>query len=179
MKKIILAFCALLFTQINLSAQVLKPVDAESKVAFVIKNMGMDVNGTLKGLKGTIQIDPSNAGKSNFDVTVDVNTINTGIEKRDHHLKGSDFFDAAKYPEIRLQSKRILHKSGDTYYAEAVLTMHGISKEIKFDFIAKPVAGGYQFTGGFSLIRQDYKIGGNSMTMSDKVNVVLSVTAKK
>ena len=179
MKKIIFAACILFFTQMSLSAQVLKPEDADSKVAFVIKNMGLDVNGTLKGLKGTISLNPSDAGKSNFDVTVEVNTINTGIEKRDNHLKGPDFFDAAKYPQIRLLSKRILHKSGDTYYAEAVLTMHGVSRDIKFDFIAKPVTGGYNLTGGFQLIRQDYKIGGSSMTMGDKVNVVLSVTAKK
>ncbi|AHF15212.1 hypothetical protein NIASO_08650 [Niabella soli DSM 19437] len=136
------------------------------------------MNGTFSGLKGTITINKTTPDKSNFDVTVEVATIKTGIDKRDAHLKTSDFFDAAKYPQIRLQSKRILPKSGDTYYAEAILTMHGISKEIKFDFIAKPVSGGYRLTGGFPLIRQDYKIGGSSMTLSDKVNIVLTVVAK-
>lgn len=168
----------LLAVAVSLNAQTLRPSDTESKVAFVARNMGMDVNGTFSGLKGVIAINRSAPEKSSFDVTVEVSTIKTGIDKRDAHLKTVDFFDAAKYPQIRLQSKRILHKSGDTYYAEAILTMRGIAKEIKFDFIAKPVNGGYRLTGGFPLIRQDYNIGGSSMTLSDKVNIVLSVTAK-
>ncbi|MBO9620140.1 MAG: YceI family protein [Niabella sp.] len=168
----------LLGTTVSLNAQVLKPVDAESKVAFVARNMGMDVNGAFSGLKGTITINKAAPDKSSFDVTVDVATIKTGIDKRDAHLKTADFFDAAKYPQIRIQSKRILPKSGDIYYAEATLTLHGISKEIKFDFIAKPVSGGYKLTAGFPLIRQDYSIGGSSMTLSDKVNIVLAVVAK-
>ncbi|SDC35141.1 YceI family protein [Niabella drilacis] len=179
MRKIVLLLAATLFLKGALPAQSLKPVEADSKVAFVIRNMGMDVEGSLKGLKGTININPADWSKSAFDVTVDLNTISTGIQKRDNHLKQADFFDAAQYPEIRIQSTRILPKQGNVYYAEATLTMHGISKSIKFDFIAKPADGGYLLTSNFSLNRLDYKIGRSSITMADKVTVMLSVLAKK
>lgn len=180
MKKIILVVFVFCFLPVyHLSAQALKPAEAESSVTFVIRNMGMDVDGSLRGLKGVINFDPTQAAKGSFDVTADVNTINTGIEKRDNHLKQSDFFDAETYPVIQIKSTRILPKTGNIYYAEAMLTMHGVTKDIKFDFIAKPVAGGYLFTANFSLNRLDYKIGKNSMTMGDKVNVKLSVVGKK
>ncbi|MBZ4187884.1 YceI family protein [Niabella beijingensis] len=179
MRRVLLLTALILVFTIPLTAQQLKPVDAESKIVFAIKNMGADVEGSLKGLKGVVQLNTADPGKSHFDVTVDVATISTGIQRRDNHLKQPDFFDAAQYPQLRIQSKRILPKQGNVYYAEATLTMHGISKPIQFDFIAKPVDGGYQLTGNFSLNRLDYKIGGSSITMSDKVAVSLSVVAKK
>lgn len=180
MKRIILVTIVFCFLAVyNLNAQALKPVETESSVTFVIRNMGMDVDGSLKGLKGAINFNPAQAAKGSFDVTADVNTINTGIEKRDNHLKQADFFDAATYPVIQIKSTRILPKSGNIYYAEAKLTMHGVTKDIKFDFIAKPVDGGYHFTANFSLDRLDYKIGKSSMTMGDKVNVKLSIVGKK
>lgn len=179
MRKTMLLLIATVVFNSLLPAQSLKPVEAESKVGFVIKNMGVDVDGSFQGLKGLIHINAADWSKSSFDVTVDVNTINTNIQRRDNHLKQPDFFDAAQYPEIRIQSARILPKQGNIYYAEAVLTMHGISKNIKFDFIAKPVEGGYLMTSNFSLNRLDYKIGRSSITMADKVTVMLSVLAKK
>ncbi|MGJ7033384.1 YceI family protein [Niabella hirudinis] len=178
MIKIALILAAILVFQC-VPAQSLKPVEAESKVAFVIRNMGMDVEGSFKGLKGSIVINPADWSKSSFDVTVDVSTISTGIEKRDNHLKQTDFFDAAQYPEIRIKSTRILPKQGGVYYAEAVLTMHGVARNIKFDFITKPVEGGFLLSSNFSLNRLDYKVGRSSITMSDKVTVMLSVLAKK
>ena len=65
----------------------LKPVDADDAVSFSIKNFGIGTKGTFKGLRGTIKWDASNPGASSFNVSVDVNTVNTGITSRDNHLK--------------------------------------------------------------------------------------------
>jgi len=179
MRKMLLLLAAAVMINGALPAQSLKPIEAESKIGFVIRNMGMDVEGSFKGLKGVIQINPADWSKSHFDVTVDVTTVNTGIQRRDNHLKQPDFFDVAQYPEIRIQSSRIIPKQGNVYYAEAILTMHGVSRDIKFDFIAKPAEGGFLLTSNFSVNRLDYKIGRSSITMADKVTVMLSVLAKK
>ena len=67
---------------INSFAQNLTPSDADSKISFVIKNMGVNVDGSLKGLKGKMSFDPKKLSSSQFDVTVDVNTINTDNKRR-------------------------------------------------------------------------------------------------
>lgn len=167
-----------LFAYLGLSAQTLQPSDAESKVAFVIKNMGINVDGSLKGLKGKIIFNPKNLKASLFDVTVDVATINTDNTRRDAHLKKPDFFDAEKYPVIAIKTTSII-KDKNNFTAKAVLTMHGVSKNIQFNFAANPLADGYRFTGGFTLKRKDYGVGGNSMTMGDEVTVGLDVAGKK
>ncbi|WP_346238222.1 YceI family protein [Niabella insulamsoli] len=177
-KKLLLTFLAFSLAA-GVFSQNLKPVDAESKVLFVIKNMGLSVDGSLTGLAGTINFNPKNASGSSFDVTVDVNTINTDNKRRDDHLKKDDFFDAAKYPTISIKSTKIQPKGNNTFFAQAILTMHGVSKNIQFDFIATPASGGYRFKAEFAVNRLDYKIGGNSMTMGDEVAVKLDVLAKK
>ncbi len=57
--------------------------------------------------------------------------------------------------------------------------MHGVSKDIQFDFIAKPIQNGYNFKAEFSVDRKEYGVGGNSMTMGDNVKVSLDVVGKK
>jgi len=161
------------------TAQNLTPSDADSKISFTIKNMGADVTGSLKGLKGTMKFDPKKLKSSFFDVTVDVNTINTNNTRRDNHLKQPDFFDAEKFPLIALKTTELLAKGNHQYTAKAALTMHGVSKNIQFDFTATPVEAGYQFIGDFIVNRKDYGIGGNSMTMGDDVKVHLDVIGKK
>ncbi|MFT4092177.1 MAG: YceI family protein [Niabella sp.] len=172
---------AILISLIYISsyAQRLTPSDADSKISFVIKNMGINVDGTLKGLRGKMVFDPKKPAGSVFDVTVEANTIDTDNKKRDEHLKKKDFFDVDKYPTISIKTTSVQAKGNSTYFAKAILTMHGVSKNIQFDFIAKPVSGGYNFTAEFSLNRKDYGVGGNSMTMGDNVSVKLDVTGKK
>lgn len=175
------SFLLILATALTLGsfAQKLTPSDADSKISFVIKNMGINVDGSLKGLKGKMSFDPKKLSSSQFDVTVDVNTINTDNKRRDDHLKKDDFFDVEKYPTIGIKITGIQAKGNNTYLARAVLTMHGVSKNIQFDFTATPVSDGYHFKAAFDIDRKDYGIGGNSMTMSDIVKVSLDVVGKK
>lgn len=178
MSKIFLAIIFLVSAPI-LKAQQLAFSDADSKVAFVIKNMGMDVNGTLKGLKGTIQFDPKNFTSGTFDVTVDVGTINTGNTKRDNHLKAEDYFDAGKYPVMRIKSAQIVAKDGNNYKAVVMLTIKNITKKIGLDFTAIPSASGYRFSSIFKIDRRAFGVGGNSMILGDEVKVNISVLATR
>ena len=56
--------------------------------------------------------------------------MNTGIEKRDNHLRTADFFEAAKYPEITFKTKRV-EKSGDQTILIGDFTMRGVTKELR------------------------------------------------
>ncbi|MFV0605352.1 MAG: YceI family protein [Niabella sp.] len=178
MNKIAWVLVFFLLTNV-MQAQTLMPVDAQSKVVFTIKNMGMNVDGVLSGVKGKLVFNPRKLSASSFDVTVDVNTINTDNEKRDKHLKTDDFFDAAQYPVIRIASTTIVSKGGNKYKAIAMLSIKKITKKIGFDFVAVPITGGYQFTGSFVINRREFDVGGSSMTMGDNVTVNLNVQANK
>src|SRR3954452_12720353 len=102
MKKYLLLLLPVMF--FSFSTMEFKPVDKSDSVTFTINNFGISTKGEFKGLDGSIKWDAANPSNSSFDVSVAVNTINTGIGMRDKDLKGSAWFDAEKYPAINFKS---------------------------------------------------------------------------
>ncbi|MEJ7611437.1 MAG: YceI family protein, partial [Ferruginibacter sp.] len=174
-----LFFIAALFSATLVQAQVFIPTDEGSKLHFVIKNFAVNTGGDISGMEGRIIFDASKPGAAGIDVKAKVSTIDTDNEKRDNHLKNEDFFDAEKYPDIRIQSTRIT-KGADLkrFNFSGNLTIKGKTKKISFPFTAEGKNGGALFTGNFEILRSDFGIGKESATMSDKVKVSLSVFAK-
>jgi polyisoprenoid-binding protein YceI len=173
---LLMAGIALSFASV---AQQLKPVGDSSSVAFTIKNFGLSVSGSFKGLKGTIQFDPQHLGASSFAVTVDASTVNTGIDMRDNHLRKEEYFSVADHPLISFNSTKITASNKDGYlFIFGDLTIKGVTKSISFPFRAVPNGNGYTFSGSFSFNRKDFGVGGSSISMSDKVNVELRVVAQ-
>jgi len=175
-----LFLAVLLFSFLGVYAQKsLTPADAGSKIHFVIRNFGINTGGDLGGLKGTIKFDPLHPTASSFDVTVQVSTIDTDNDRRDNHLRSDDFFNAEKYPVIRIASKKVEATNvANTYMFTGNLTIKDVTKEIRFPFTATAKDGGYLFAGDFTIDRRDYNVGGSSATMSDEVKVSLSAFAK-
>src|SRR5689334_14954299 len=166
MKKIMVIVLSL-FLSFPLFSQTLTPVDSASEVTFKIKNLGFNTGGSFSGLAGTITFDPDNPDGCSFDVHIDANTVNTGVEMRDDHLRGNDYFDVKNHPQIRFVSQKVTgSKKNGTLFVSGKLTIKGITKEISFPFTAQPVKDGYLFNGEFKINRRDFKVGGGS-TVSD------------
>jgi polyisoprenoid-binding protein YceI len=175
--KTILSFILFIGCTISISAQQYKPIDAKSEIKFIVKNFGLNTPGTLSGLKGSIQFNPSDLSNASFNVSVDVNTINTGIEMRDTHLKHEEYFYTEKYPTISFTSTAI-KANNDGYIVTGELTIKGISKNISFPFTAVTQNGGMLFTSNFSINRKDFDIGGSSAVLSNNVDISLKVYAQ-
>ncbi len=180
MKKSLYHISVLLFLFVVASAFAvlqLKPVDSENAVTFVIKNLGINTKGELSGLKGAIEWNEESPTDSKFAIIVAANTVNTGIDARDNHLKREEYFDVEHYPEIKIVSNSIT-KSETGFTMNGTLTIKDVSKDISFPFTATKKADGYLFNGKFNINRRDFSVGGNSVVMGDNVEVTLNVTAK-
>lgn len=155
-------------------------IDNASSVKVSIKNAGMEIEGKLTGLEGDIHFSPTDLKGSSFSVSIDANTINTGIDVRDENLRGDEYLDTKKFPRISFVSKQVtaLNKP-NTYSMKGTITIKGISKEIVFPFTAVPKNDGLVFTGYFKVNRVDFKIGVGSLVLSDNMVISLSVLAKK
>ena len=175
----LLTHSILLARALLLPAQVLTPVDNGSSVNFTIKNFGFNVTGSFKGLKGNIQLNPSNLSLANFKVSVDASTVNTGNGSRDSHLKKEEYFDVSKYPVLLFSSTKIAASSrAGEYLMDGALTIRGVTKNVSFPFVVKTINGGYLFTGEIKLNRRDFNVGGSSLVMSDNLIIKLSVVGK-
>ena len=177
-KKVLTAIA--LFCVVTAFGQNYTPADDGSKVRFVIKNFGINTGGTFEGLSGTITFDPANLAGASFNVSVDAKTIDTDVEARDNHLRKEEYFDVEKYPKVSFKSTKITTTNKDGFlFMFGVITIKNISKEISFPFKQTSKDGGILFDGEFKLNRLDFGVGGKSFSMSDELNVELSIFAKK
>jgi polyisoprenoid-binding protein YceI len=87
-----------------------------------------NVKGHFDEFAGALVLDGTSIQTAN--ATIQVKSVNTGIEKRDNHLRSGDFFDVANHPEIVFKSKRV-EKSGDQTILIGDFTMRGVTKELR------------------------------------------------
>jgi len=163
---------------VGAEAQNLIPADIGSSVKFAIKNLGITVNGSFKGIKGEIQFEESQPDNASFVLSVDANTVNTGINARDNHLKKEDYFNVNKFPLISFLSTKISASGKDgIFIINGAITIKGITKAVSFPFTATAQQNGYLFKGAFKLNRRDFGVGGGSFVLSDNLEVSFSVYA--
>lgn len=133
---------------------------APGTIGFVGKNMVATAKGTFHSWKFTeVNFDWEALGDSVIELEVDVASLDTGIEKRDVHLRTADFFDVEQYPVATLRVYEIAKAGDGAYTAKLDWTMHGVSKTYEdFEFEAAG-EGPVRVKGTFTVNRMDFKIG--------------------
>ncbi|NDQ58499.1 MAG: polyisoprenoid-binding protein [Acidipila sp.] len=107
---------------------------AHSAAQFSVRHLGIStVRGQFSKVTGKIQVDEKDATKSQIDVTIDVNTLDTREPNRDKDVKSENFLDAAKYPAMTFKSKNISAVTDGKLKMTGDLTIHGVTREVTFD----------------------------------------------
>jgi polyisoprenoid-binding protein YceI len=103
---------------------------AHSEVDFSVSHLSIStVHGRFGKVNATVVYDQANIAKSSVKATIDINSVQTGEEGRDKHLKTADFFDAASFPAATFASTSVA-KSGNGLVVRGNLTLHGITKPV-------------------------------------------------
>ncbi|MBP6351885.1 MAG: YceI family protein [Candidatus Obscuribacter sp.] len=155
---------------------------AGSKLDFHLKNMGMGVDGKFTKVSGTVKYDGKNLAQASVDAKVDIDSVDTGNEMRDKHLKTKDFFDMGKYPAAEFTSNKIeVDKSGE-FKIYGRLSLHGIPQEVVLN--ATPLKESVDKAGRKHLTttatnqieRKSYGIGGlGAASISNEVSLNLTI----
>lgn len=102
-----------------------------SKALFRVHHLGAGMfYGRFNDVSGTINFDSSGDVGPDFDVVVDVNSVDTGNEKLDGHLKSPDFFNAKEHPKLTFKSKSSKKVKDKTYEVTGDLTINGVTKPL-------------------------------------------------
>lgn len=111
-------------------AMPLKLDTAHSRVGFTASTLLFDVPGTFSDY--SVKLDGTQADPEHGKVEVHVKTasIQTGIGKRDEHLRSADFFDVQRYPELVFKSTKVVKKGDGALELTGVLSMHGKDKTV-------------------------------------------------
>lgn len=188
MKKLLLLFAALLATSsLALATDTYTLDGAHSSANFSVKHMGIStVRGRFGDVSGTILFDEKAPQKSSVTAVIKAASVNTDNATRDKHLNTADFFETAKYPEIKFQSTRIRHEGGDKYVAVGNLTIKDVTKQVEFPFTlatGKGMKGEPRLgaEGSLTINRFDYHVSYDptGMGVSKDVKIDLSIEAGK
>lgn len=155
---------------------VIDPV--HSRIRFDTKYLLLTpVSGWFTQFEGSVVTTEDNFNGSRAQLTIYTNSVYTGNEERDAHLRSADFFDAAKHPVITWNSNVVIVR-GDQLEATGILSIKGIEQELTLqarhvgsspDPMGNTKAG---FTLDATLNRKDFNITWNQFI--DKHGLLLS-----
>ncbi len=165
--------------------------NSHTEVGFSVKHLMItNVKGEFKDFSADIDFDHKTKTFNKFNAIVQTKSVDTGIEKRDNHLRSEDFFLAEKYPQITFKMNSY-NKADDEDEGVMVgdLTIRGITKEVKLkvedlgtvkDFQSNNRVG---FTLKGKINRMDYGLKWNKalevggFAVSEKVKIIVEVEA--
>jgi polyisoprenoid-binding protein YceI len=97
---------------------------------YEIGHLGTSIQrGRFNKSSGKVTLDPV-ARTGSADITIDVGSISTGVEKLDKHLASEDFFDVAKFPQMTFKGERFEFDGDKVRSASGTLTLHGVSQPV-------------------------------------------------
>lgn len=103
---------------------------AHSEMAFVIRHLVSKVHGNFGKFQGSFTYDAANVAASAVSVDIVTASINTGVERRDNHLRSADFFAADSFPSTRFVSTSVKPVDKDNFEITGDLTMHGVTRPV-------------------------------------------------
>jgi polyisoprenoid-binding protein YceI len=105
-----------------------------TKAQFAVRHMMVStVRGSFGKTTGAVEWDGKTAESLKVEATIDATTIDTGVEKRDGHLKSPDFFDVAKFPTITFKSTKAEADGEGKAKVHGDLTIHGVTKPVTLE----------------------------------------------
>ncbi len=167
MKKIVLSAAVALLSISSFAQTTWKSDKMHSQLKFDVTHMGVStVSGAFTDFDATVTASKADFSDAVFSLTAKSESINTGVEPRNNHLKTADFFDVATYPIVTFTSTSINKISEGKYTLNGNLTMHGVTKPVILDLwyrgtitnpMSKKEVTGFRATGKIN--RADFGIG--------------------
>jgi polyisoprenoid-binding protein YceI len=158
-----------------------------SSVAFSVRHLMVSkVRGTFTNFQGAIVVGEDGAPSVSAQIAVD--SVNTGNEQRDAHLKSADFFDVEQFPTASFVSSAV-RRDGDDHVLVGEFTLKGVTKPVELKLVFNGVNPGMGhgevagFEGSVMLNRRDFGINidmpleTGGAVVGDKVTVTLEIEA--
>lgn len=106
-----------------------------SSVTFKARHQDISwIHGRFNTVDGKFVIDRQDPTKSSFQLTIKADSVDTNNAARDEHLRQPDYFDTKQFPTIEFKSTSVKPITGG-YEVTGDFTMHGTTKKITFNLL--------------------------------------------
>jgi polyisoprenoid-binding protein YceI len=157
-----------------------------SDVSFTVRHMMVSkVRGHFAKFSGEIITGETLTGSS-VTATIEADSIQTGQEQRDAHIRSADFFDAEQHPQWTYRSTGV-RVDGDDIVVEGDLTIKGVTRQVplalEVNGFGPDAYGGVRagFTATTTIDRNDFGVDiklpmdGGGVVVGDKVQITLEI----
>ena len=117
--------------QINMATTNWQLDPAHSEVTFRVRHLVIaTVSGKFDKFSSGVATEGDDFTSARIEFSVETGSVNTGVEARDNHLRGDDFFNSEKYPLMTFQSTGMKQLGGDQYQLDGNLSIRDVTKPI-------------------------------------------------
>lgn len=166
---------------------------AHSEVQFRVRHLLVsNLTGQFKTFSSLVTTEaPEDFTKANIEFTVETNSVDTGMEMRDNHLRSEEFFAADKFPALHFKGNAVKSLGDDQYQLDGDLTIRDVTKpvslNVEFGGITKDPYGntkaGFEVTG--KIKRKEFGLTWDALTeaggavVADEVKIQANVQYAK
>ncbi len=156
-----------------------------SSLVFKIRYSGVSTFvGRFNKFSGSFSIDDAKPESMQFDLRVQMASVDTGNERRDGHLRSADFFSAKEHPEARFVSTEAKLVEKKTFAVKGKLTLRGVTKDVTATVLYGGQVegrGGLRsgFDGTIEIDRKAFGIEFGAGALGDTVTVSMGLTGVK
>ncbi len=155
---------------------------AHTQVLFAVSHMGFTTYyGRFANASGTLDLSSKDPAASSLQIAVPTSTVSTTSDKLNEELKGAQWFDAPKFPEISFKSVKVTRTGQDTAQVTGDLTLHGVTKRVTLaarfngagvNPLDKKYTVGFRATG--TIRRSDFGMTTYVPLIGDQIELTLS-----
>jgi polyisoprenoid-binding protein YceI len=136
----------------------------ETSVDFAVKTFwGLGtVRGRFGRVAGSYEVGPDG---TKIELTIDVDSIDTGNRMRDEHLRSAAFFGLAEHPQVRFMSTRVRDAGDGTLHVEGGLEVAGTVVPLEFDATVREIDHGLQVEGATTVDQRQFGMSSGQLGM--------------
>ena len=174
----------------TMSIERLEIDSSDSGIHFGIRHLVFSkTHGRFSRWSGAVVVPDGDFSLASVDVVIDASSIDTGVERRDEHLRSADYFDVGRYPHITFTSRRVTAGQDGRLRVIGALTIKRLTREVTLDVVPNgrvldPLANEpVGFSATTSIDRRDFGFTGNfgldsgGLVIGQRIDIEITVEA--
>ena len=153
----------------------------DSTIKFDVES-SVPIKGTFSQWTATMAFKSVDVTTGMLDIKIQADSVDTGSGMKNGKLKGKDFFDVKRAPQITFVSTKVVQTGEDTFELDGDFTIRGVTKKEKLVLKVNGRGTGSGFiTGTMAFDRKDYGMNSNIpfIKIANRVEVNVDLKWKK
>jgi polyisoprenoid-binding protein YceI len=162
-----------------------------TRIRFAVRDLLFSkTRGRFSRVSGTVMVADGDFRRATLDVVIDASSIDTGVVRRDEHLRSADYLDVNRYPHIIFTARRVVAEPDGRLRVVGALTIRSVTREVT---LAVEHAGSIRewglertrFSAVTAIDRRDFGFTGNlaldsgGVVIGERIDVEIEVEAVK